>query len=198
MQRRPRLGTPPFFLGIGIALTSTNKWFSRCTFGRRTWLPILAFGMACLVLWLWQYAAFPRSSDYQEIIRTADRVEVRAFIINNESGGTDFLVLSDPTDLAMLADSLRVTGIWIPVDDLIANSHRIRVIGEGGTTDIVIRGFTRIRSGIWHAPIDESLMTTINDLAQKHESKIPDWVAMTARKKEKAGGGQETEEEPGE
>ncbi|MBU0638811.1 MAG: hypothetical protein KKB50_08100 [Planctomycetes bacterium] len=141
------------------------------------WLLIPVLTVAGM-LWSWQAFAFPRTGEYRELIQTADRVVVRAFLVNDEAGGIDFLELIEPADRAVLASSFRVTGLWMPLDELIANSYRIRVIAEGRPSDIVIRG-DRVRSGtVWHARIDRVLFDTIEDLVRDHGGNMPDWRAL--------------------
>lgn len=134
---------------------------------------------ACAGVWLWQYIAFPNTAQCRKMIQTADRVEVRAFIINNEDKGTDFLVLTDPDDLASLAESFRITGIWTPLDYLIGNSYRVRIVGKEATTDIIIRGWGGIESGMWSASIDSKrFFDAIRALVKKQGGQMPDWRKM--------------------
>ena len=146
---------------------------------RKVWLLAIGVSVVFVGLWVGLRVLFPWTADYQELIRTADRVEVRAYLINNETRGTDFLVITDPGEIATLAKSIQITGIWIPLDELVANSYRIRVIGKGDTTDIVIRGGNRIRHGtVWHAAIGEEWSSTIRDLVRRHGGVMPNWKEM--------------------
>jgi hypothetical protein len=143
------------------------------------WRLGLVAGTVLLGLWLCQVVIFPHSREYQDLIRTAERVEVRAFFIHQEDAGEDFLVLTDPADLAELSASFRITGWWVPVDLLLANSYRIRVFHKNDTRDIIIRAFDRIRHGaLWHATVDPRLLSTIETLVRKKGREMPNWRAM--------------------
>lgn len=140
-------------------------------------LGVMSVGL--LGVLIWQSLAFPSTTDYRALIRSADRIEVRAFLVNDMAGGQDFLTLTDGDDIALLADSMRVTGLWAPLDELVANSFRIRIIGQDGTSDIIVRGNHRVRHGeVWHASIDPSLARAIDRLARKQGSAIPSWRSL--------------------
>lgn len=155
-----------------------------CDGERRTpWLARWVIAFVVLVpigYWLWQAVAFPGTADYRKLISTADQVEIRAFIVGHVEDGDDLVTLTDQGDLDLLASSIRITGPWLPVDELIANSYRIRAVRDGDTYDIVIRGGDRIRAGdVWHARIAPGVVGTIKTLVQTRGGHMPDWKRMT-------------------
>lgn len=142
-------------------------------------IPLLVVLAVIGGLLLWQALAFPRTGTLRALIRSGERVEVRAYFIHNEARGVDFLVLTDPVECAALADSFRIVGLWLPFDELIANTYRIRVIRGGESTDIILRGGTRVQhGGLWHAPIGDGLHNTIQQLVARHGGAMPDWQAL--------------------
>lgn len=139
-----------------------------------------AWGVAAttiVVLLTLQAVRVLSSSSYRRVIREADSVEIRAFIVNNVAGGVDIAKLTEKDDIQELADSFNVVGVWVPWDELIANSYRLRTIRNGVTTDIVIRG-DRVKSGFWHARLSGVLFATIRDLVDETGGSMPQWLKI--------------------
>lgn len=150
----------------------------RARIGNVIFVGVLVLGV--LGAWVWQRSTFPTTNKYRQLIRTADHVEIRAFLVGHVENGHDVAVLNTPGDLADLADSLRITGPWLPLDELTANSYRLRIVNGGRATDIVIRGGDRIRTGtVWHAALSPSLVDTIRSLVHKNGGEMPDWTRLT-------------------
>lgn len=146
---------------------------------RGTVISVSVLVLGVLGVWVWQRSTFPTTNQYRELIRTADHVEIRAFLVGHVEKGHDLAVLNTPGDLASLADSLRITGPWLPLDELTANSYRLRIVNSGRATDIVIRGGDRIRTGtVWHAGVSPGVVETIRSLVHKNGGEMPDWRSL--------------------
>jgi hypothetical protein len=140
---------------------------------RRVMLVTVSVLLGVLLL---QWAAFPRTGQYRQLIRNADRIVVQSYLITSQKNGVDFLEITDPAELAQLAESFRIIGLWLPLDELIANTFRLRVFGQQGTTDIVLRSsgtVVRDKGYLWHARISGQLMKTIKALTHKHGGSMP-------------------------
>ena len=97
---------------------------------RRGWL---VAATTILVLLTLQAVRILSGASYRRIIREAESVEIRAFIVNNVAGGVDIAKLTEKDGIEDLADSFNVIGVWVPWDELVANSYRLRTTRNGVT-----------------------------------------------------------------
>jgi len=120
------------------------------------------------------------SSRYvRNIIRRADAVEVHAFFVNNDASETTLARLTDREQIEELADAVRIAGIWIPADILIANSYRIRIFNGADTRDIVLRGGMYITlDEVWFARLASDTLQRIHAVVEQAGGQRPNWRAM--------------------
>ena len=143
--------------------------------GRRPILTKAAATVVVVLLFLWglQYAVFPRATYFSDLIVKADRVELRAFIENSTREPLVLTVVTDREDVAALADSIELRGVWQPFDELIGNSYLIRTVRGQVSTDIVIRGGYRLKHGNWFIGVSPSLMDTFVRIVEESGGRMP-------------------------
>ena len=120
------------------------------------------------------------SSRYvRNIIRNADAVEVRAFFVGIRGSETTLARLTDREQIEESADAVRIAGIWIPLDILIANSYRIRIFNGTDTRDIVLRGGTHITlDEVWFARLASDTLRRIHAVIEQAGGQGPNWRQM--------------------
>ena len=135
------------------------------------WLAILLSPVAIFLVT--QCCCFPTTGSVRAMIEEADRVEVRKFFMGYARNGVDVAVLADARERHRLAESLELTGWWLPFDELIANSYRIRVVRGEQITDLTLRGDLLRVGGSWHARIDGSVFGAIRELSREQGRRWP-------------------------
>lgn len=120
-----------------------------------------------------QCIAFPTTAEIRVAISVAERVELHVFIEGNEEAGRTVAVITEREDIDALAQSIRIVGIWLPLDELIGNSYRITAVNGEVRTDIIIRGGYRIKDGCWFASISPQAMEVFMYLVAKQGGTIP-------------------------
>ena len=145
-----------------------------------SWPPWLRLFVVAVVLVmgsvvLMQRCLLPTTREYRRLIASADRVVIRFYLENNLQHGQDVVALTDKDEISDLAQSFRIKGIWLPLDDLIWRSYRVRCFHGQKYEDIIVRGGGSVRdkSGIWHAPITADFLRTIVRIVEDAGGTIP-------------------------
>lgn len=117
--------------------------------------------------------ALPTEMYYRRIIRDADQIELIAFLESNQETGIHLAIIKDAREKLLLADSVSICGLWMPLDELIGNSFCMRIIKGSSVDDIVLRGGSQIKYGRWFVSISPSTMQTFRRLVKEHGRTMP-------------------------
>ena len=132
-------------------------------------------GLAFLNRWY-----FGTQSAIRRAIVDADRVELRAFWEGHVDAAPDLATITALEERALLAESIKLRGVWLPLDDLVGNSYRIRAVRGNAVTDIILRGGGDLQLGgrRWYIPTDGNAIPVFVDHVRTHGKTIPQWTEM--------------------
>jgi hypothetical protein len=115
------------------------------------------------------------TTHYRRLIADADSIDVYYFLQNNPSTKTKVATISSENDIYGLAQEIEASGLWMPVDDLVAHSYELVLKKDGRVYGaITVRGGHRIREGRWTTSISPATAARIRELAGKHGQGVPD------------------------
>lgn len=116
--------------------------------------------ISCRVATTWHYRA---------LIANAESIDIYYYLQPNPSNKIQVASVSDEDDINRLAQTVEASGLWMPIDVLVAHTWALCLKKDGRVYKIVtVRGGGRIREGVLTTAVNPKTLDYIAELAEKH------------------------------